>query len=250
MEITFLGTGAGLSRTTEMNTCAVLDRRLLLDAGLTVPQGLLRAELDVDDLDAVMITHFDPDHVLGFPLLTMRRSADKPLLVIGPEGVEEYLLNLCAAVRKGFYKKKLEFREIAASDFDVTHTTVGDYSITPLKTDHEPESQGYLITGSSGFTFFYGGDSKRCPGLERGVSLCDAAAIEMTEIDGRQERHLSMDHDLHLLFSKLGPAAKLFLVHRAHPREQYLDWIDSMELGDDARRILVPEDGQTFNLEV
>lgn len=250
MQITFLGTGAGLGQTTEANSCLLIDKRLLLDAGLPVPHNLLKAGSDADQLDAVVLTHFDPDHTLGFPLLAMRRSDDNPLPVIGPEGTGDFILNLCDAVGKAHYESKLNFVETSAKADVIRHTTVGEYSITPVKTKHEEESQGYLITDESGFTIFFSGDSAACEGLERGVSLADAAIIEMTELEGRHDRHLSMEHDMHLVFSQLNPAGRLFLIHRAWPRQGYLEWIDGMELGDAANRIIVPEDMQSFNLQL
>jgi ribonuclease BN (tRNA processing enzyme) len=248
MQITFLGTGAALGTTTENNSSVVIDKKLLLDAGMAVPHNLMKAGLDADDLEAVILTHFDPDHVIGLPLLIMRRSDDRPLLIIGPEGTGDFVLNLCDAVGKAHYEEKLYFVETTATANEIRHTTVDEYSITPVLTEHEDESQGYLITDSSGFTLFFSGDSALCEGLEQGISLSDAAIIEMTELEGRHDRHLSMEYDMHVLFSQLNPAGKIFLVHRVYPRQSYLEWIDGMELGADAARIIVPEELQTFSL--
>jgi ribonuclease BN (tRNA processing enzyme) len=250
MQFTFLGTGAGLGNTTEYNSCMVVDNRLLLDAGLSVPQNLLKAGGDADLLDAVLLSHFDPDHTLGFPLLAMRRSDDKPLPVIGPAGTADFVLNLCDAVGKSHYEEKLDFIEIEATENEDARTTMGDYAITALYTEHEPESQGYLITDSSGFTLFYSGDSAACSGLERGVSMADAAAIEMTELTGRHDRHLSLEHDLPPLLQKMKPGGQLFLIHRAYPRQEYLNRLRGIITTGRVDRVVLPEDLQSFELHL
>lgn len=250
MEFTFLGTGAGLGKTSEYNSCMVIDNRLLLDAGLSVPQNLLKAGGDADPLEAVLLSHFDPDHTLGFPLLAMRRSDDKPLPVIGPAGTADFVMNLCSAVGKSHYEEKLDFIEIQATEKQNARTTIGDYSITAFYTEHEPESQGYLITDPSGFTLFYSGDSSACPGLEKGVSLADAAVIEMTELEGQHDRHLSLEHDLPPLLHTLKQGGQLFLIHRAHPRREYLERLKSITSTGRVDRVVVPEDLQSFELHL
>lgn len=66
-----LGTGAGASgpeRTTTMLAFESGGRALVVDCGGDVVQRLLQAGMDVDAIDAMIVTHEHPDHVSGFPL--------------------------------------------------------------------------------------------------------------------------------------------------------------------------------------
>ena len=66
-----LGTGAGASgpeRTTTMLAFESGGRSVVVDCGGDVIQRVLAAGLDVDGIEALIITHEHPDHVAGFPL--------------------------------------------------------------------------------------------------------------------------------------------------------------------------------------
>lgn len=85
-----LGTGAALSdasRTTTMLAFEEGDSVLVVDCGGDVVQRLLAAEVDLDHVQALVVTHEHPDHVSGFPLfmekiwLAQRR---RPIPVHGP----------------------------------------------------------------------------------------------------------------------------------------------------------------------
>jgi ribonuclease Z len=85
-----LGTGAALadaSRTTTMLAFVDEGSVLVVDCGGDVVQRLLAAGIDLDRIEALILTHEHPDHVGGFPLfmekiwLAQRR---RPISVYGP----------------------------------------------------------------------------------------------------------------------------------------------------------------------
>jgi ribonuclease Z len=86
-----LGTGAALAdpdRTTTMLAFESADSVVVVDCGGDVVQRLLAAGIDLDRIEAMVVTHEHPDHVSGFPLfmekiwLAQRR---RPIPVYGPE---------------------------------------------------------------------------------------------------------------------------------------------------------------------
>jgi ribonuclease Z len=87
-----LGTGAGASdarRTTTMLAFESGGRALVVDCGGDVVQRLLAAEIGVDAIDAMVVTHEHPDHVSGFALFMERiwllgRRRPIPVIGIGP----------------------------------------------------------------------------------------------------------------------------------------------------------------------
>ncbi len=95
MQITWNGTGSAWS-TYYGNSSAVLENagsRLIIDCGHTVPGRLRQMGIDVQDIDAIFITHLHGDHVYGLEEFGFRGFVTEgvriPLLL--PEGLAKPL---------------------------------------------------------------------------------------------------------------------------------------------------------------
>ena len=76
IEIVFLGTGGAFSTKRRSNTALLIeapDFRMLLEAGPTVVQQLIRAGLHPRDIENLFVSHPHGDHTLGFPMLILNR---------------------------------------------------------------------------------------------------------------------------------------------------------------------------------
>ncbi len=86
-----LGTGAAVSdphRTTTMMAFTDGTSTLLVDCGGDAIQRMLQSGINLDTLDALILTHEHPDHVGGFALLMERlwlMGRRTPLPIYGPE---------------------------------------------------------------------------------------------------------------------------------------------------------------------
>lgn len=86
-----LGTGAAISdphRTTAMLAFEDNNDTVVVDCGGDVVQRLLEAGVDLDSINALIITHEHPDHVSGFPLFMEKiwlAGRRRPLPVYGIE---------------------------------------------------------------------------------------------------------------------------------------------------------------------
>jgi ribonuclease Z len=86
-----LGTGAALadaSRTTTMLAFENETATLVVDCGGDVVQRLLVADLDLERIEGLILTHEHPDHVGGFPLFMEKiwlAGRRRPIAVYGPE---------------------------------------------------------------------------------------------------------------------------------------------------------------------
>ena len=84
-----LGTGAAVSdagRTTTMLAFTEGPETLVVDCGGDVVQRLLAAEIDLDTIAALIVTHEHPDHVSGFPLFMEKiwlAGRRRPIAVYG-----------------------------------------------------------------------------------------------------------------------------------------------------------------------
>ncbi len=96
MQIQVLGTGSGMPSEKLNNSCVLVktqSRTFLWDAGEGCSKVLLKAGIQEDELDAVLITHLHPDHVTGiFMLIQMLylQGRQKPLKLYLPEREDEF----------------------------------------------------------------------------------------------------------------------------------------------------------------
>ncbi|GIO21865.1 ribonuclease Z [Oceanobacillus sp. J11TS1] len=101
MEITFLGTGAGLP-SKERNVTAIvlsmlqeLNEAWLFDCGEATQHQLLRTKIKPSKINKIFLTHMHGDHIYGLPGFLSSRSfqagTDKPLTVYGPEGIKDFI---------------------------------------------------------------------------------------------------------------------------------------------------------------
>lgn len=100
MRMTIIGSGTcvpSLERNPSSLFVEAGGKRLLLDCGSGTLQQLLRAGKSYKDIDAVLITHFHPDHVTDLvPLFhalnyTPGYTRERPLFVVGPQGMERWV---------------------------------------------------------------------------------------------------------------------------------------------------------------
>src|SRR5436305_6063179 len=92
MRLAFLGTGSAFSLE-RYNGAVVVDGRLLLDGGAPLLPHMHRVGIDPTAIEALLLTHFHGDHVLGLPPFVLHRAFNpvRPLAVIGPPDVESRL---------------------------------------------------------------------------------------------------------------------------------------------------------------
>lgn len=97
LQLYFLGTG-GAAPTKNRNLSALVLRfegsMLLFDCPEGTQQQMMRAGVSMMKLDAIFLSHFHADHILGLPgmLATMNMlEREEPLTVYGPKGIEELL---------------------------------------------------------------------------------------------------------------------------------------------------------------
>lgn len=136
MEATILGSGPGLPQV-DRHLSSILIRReeqlILADCGDGCAQRLLMKHIKANDLDAVFITHYHPDHVSGlFMLIQMlylmgRTKALPVFLPERPEVLKEMLQTMYTFGRK--FKFNLQL-------LDMEQTNLYYDWIKPTPTDH------------------------------------------------------------------------------------------------------------------
>ncbi|WP_414049712.1 ribonuclease Z [Macrococcus animalis] len=150
MEITFLGTSAGLP-TKERNTqtiilsLAPIDNTFwLFDAGEACQHQILHTNIKLGKLDNIFITHLHGDHIFGLPGLLTSRSfqggENKPLTLYGPAGIKTYI-ETTLSISGSHLNYPIEIVEI--EDGDVLH--INQIKVTIKKLNHGIDSFGYRL---------------------------------------------------------------------------------------------------------
>lgn len=229
MKITPLGTASAFASSLAGWTCNLIDDSLLVDAAPQAALSLRRLGIRADDLSGVVITHLHGDHVFGFPFILAERSPDlDPLPVIGPEGTEERLAQLCSLAFRHSDPAKMNVLELPPAE--TTKAQVGEYALLAAPAGHSPESLAYRITGPDGTSLGYSGDAAWCAGLETVLRDVDAAMVEMTHIDGDDPEHLSLRSHLPLILEVVRDGSPVFLSHLSYPSEDYQAALQQMAL--------------------
>lgn len=145
LTLTFLGTSSGQPTLTRNLSCVALKREgdlLLLDCGEGAQIQFRRAGLRFGRLRALLITHLHGDHVTGICgiLMSLQMTGrTRPLLLAGPPGLREYVLETSRMIRTG-YGFELRFVEADAPG-RVLETE--DYHVETHPLEHRIPAMGY-----------------------------------------------------------------------------------------------------------
>lgn len=160
----------------------VVNGRLLLDGGAPLLPHMQRVGVDAGAIDAVFLTHFHGDHTLGLPPFVLYRIFvdQRPLTLVGPEGVEERMESLWE-VSWG-----VDWKVVMRPRFKVTYHnakesgTAAGYRYESIKLDHGTSGcYGYRIW-IDGRILAYSGDTEPTAPLDELVKGADVAIVEAT----------------------------------------------------------------------
>ncbi len=119
-------------------------RILLFDCGEGAQYRIKDADLKRSRVDAIFITHLHGDHCFGLPgflaTLGMMQRKD-PLLVVGPEGVEEF--GLLPGLGAEHLPYELTFRTLPDDAGRTTVMQTDDFTVTARPLDHRTPTFGF-----------------------------------------------------------------------------------------------------------
>jgi ribonuclease BN (tRNA processing enzyme) len=115
MRLQFVGCGDALGSGGRYNTCFHVQGdhvNFLIDCGASSLPALKRLDIARDELDLILITHFHGDHFAGLPFLLLdaqfsRRT--RPLVIAGPQGIEQKLPQVMEALFEHSSQTKRRF---------------------------------------------------------------------------------------------------------------------------------------------
>ncbi len=114
--VTCVGSGDAFHSGGRLHSCFHLeaaDTRVLIDCGSSSPAGFARCGISADQLDVVIVSHLHGDHFGGIPYLLLAgkylHQRSRPLLCIGPEGLQQRVEQVFDALYPGVLADGLGF---------------------------------------------------------------------------------------------------------------------------------------------
>jgi ribonuclease Z len=144
LAVTFLGTGGSVPSARRSTASVLVTRggeRLLFDCGEGTQRQMQRS-LGLVQADAIYLTHFHADHVLGLPgLLKTYDLTDRrvPLRIFGPPGLTDLFQVFSPLV--GRLKYTLDLIEIGKND----PIAYDGYEVRPFDAAHGSRALGYAL---------------------------------------------------------------------------------------------------------
>jgi ribonuclease Z len=218
--ITFLGTGNFEAPGRYWNSFVVQspELTLLVEPSPTALPNLRRAGFAIEQLDAVVISHFHPDHTFGWPFLVfeaMNRGRTRPLSVVGPPGVEEFLASM---MRLGAVE---EVSARAHERLSIDYLTpepgtplqlLGGAHLTAHVVEHVARLTcfGYVIEVEE-HRLGYSGDTHPCEGLE---TIAGSSETLVLECNGAHPSPTHMDVEAVRSLASRYPETRFIVTHR------------------------------------
>ena len=244
VKVKFLGSGDAFGSGGRFQTCIYIesdDAGLLLDCGASALISMKRFGVGLLDIDSIIITHLHGDHFGGIPFfildsqLISRRTG--PLLIAGPPGLEERVLEAMEIYFPGSSRVKQKFAILFEELQQTVSTRLGTVIVTAFSAVHASGAPSYALRVEvAGKTIAYSGDTEWTGSLIEAVDGADLFICETYYYDKKMKNHMSyqalIDHHSDL-------NCKRIIV--THMSQDMLDRLDSIELEP-------AEDGKTIVL--
>ena len=192
MEITILGSGTAVPDKERGSPGIAVrsdDTLLLMDLGAGTLYRAVRFGVDVNRVDAVLLSHLHPDHTgdlvpLLFAFLSPEWSRDETLTIFGPAGLQEFFRNLEAA-----YGRWIEPQGYRL-EIEVLHGGSASLKGVNLRTcpvRHGPRAVAYEITDASMRRLVYSGDTGYFDELAVFAKDADLLILECSLPEGEEQ---------------------------------------------------------------
>jgi ribonuclease Z len=259
-EIVFLGTGGAFPTKRRGHTALLIEApgfRMLVEAGPSIVQQLVRVGLQAVDIERLFVSHPHGDHTLGFPMLVLNRlwASNRLHVYAGPDTIAtlEMLWTLAYADFDSSYLKSDWHRlaERGASEMEVSYGV----DLLAMVVPHPPgvPTLGARWDFSGGPSIAFVVDTIPNEATIELARDCDLLIHESSfsavlQPDADPARHF------HSTAQQAGEVARqascpcLALVHMGPEIGEHPDVLAEEARADTDLRVIVPEDGERLRL--
>lgn len=217
--ITFLGTrdaavGRGVRTTSQLVSCGRTD--VLVDAGVGAAGQLMQAGLAPDELEAVVLTHWHPDHVAGLPTLLRRGQGAAAIRLFAPRPPAEAWWH---TLRLGSLRRLAATLDVLDAGEELE---LGALRVATFATDHGTPSLGWRFAERDGErVVVVPGDSRPTPEIAEAACGADLLAFEATFLHRHVERAVASRHATAFEAGTLARAAGVGALALTHLSTRY-----------------------------
>jgi ribonuclease BN (tRNA processing enzyme) len=239
MEIRILGNGGAICDGLPYNSF-ILDSEILVEAPPDIIQSLFRQNIAVSQISSIFISHFHGDHYFGIPFLALRQffdGMDNSISVIGPQGVQDRILDLSISAFgsshpvQNWIRNHYVFTEIEGGNpIQITK----NIEIQPLKMFHLIETYGFQCPGEHS-QFIYLADSSWHDELLDYISSdkCSILVDLNGEASDKVKIHISESDIQNHAIPFVNPITKFYGTHLKHEKMTKSDRIQYVKAGDE-----------------
>lgn len=242
MKIKTIGTGAISVK--QRSACTLIDNKILVDCGNGIVKTLLEQNVNINEIDALLITHLHGDHFLDIPFLIMQRGFSSPenkLHIFCPKGTTvtiDKIFNLIYSDvdwEKQKNKANVEFMEF--KNLDNKEISSG-YFATSYNVEHGNfnPSYGYIIK-SKNTSIGFSGDSAYCENIDEIIKNSNISILDMSFVDSRNN-HMGFQ-DIEALIDKYNKP--IIATHMSSNVRKYA-------LDMKIKNLIIPNDGDEFEI--
>lgn len=201
MILKVLGCGDAFGSGGRFNTSFLLSNggeSILVDCGATTLVRLKQEGVDLESISTIVISHFHGDHYGGIPFFLISSLFEKirttTLTIIGPNGVEERVMNLVDAMYPGTSDRlavlNLQFIEFSSNG----SKSFNQIKLTALPVDHSPQSIPHgLRLQWKNKVFAFSGDTSWNDNLIELSNKADLFVCEANFLNDQAFGHLSYE---------------------------------------------------------
>lgn len=221
-EVVFVGTGDAFGAGGRRQSAILLrgpSGAALVDCGATTGGGLNELGISIEEIDAILVSHFHGDHFGGIPLLLLAALYEdrrkRALAIAGPPGIERRVRMLAAAMGHGLEGREwsfpIEFAELPAG----RRREVGPVRVHSFETHHSPDACPHgLSIDLGGPRIAYSGDTGWFDGLPAHVAGASLFICECTYQKSGFPYHLS--HEQLVEHRDRFDCGRLMITHLGH----------------------------------
>ncbi|MFW0111895.1 MBL fold metallo-hydrolase [Rothia sp. CCM 9417] len=183
--------------------------RIIIDMG-NGALGTLQTHMNLEDIDAILISHLHPDHCIDLSGLHVAVKWNPngwgrgPIPLYGPSDIHQYLVNTHGLPLEPGMHTEFEFNEWS----NHAEVKIGPFTVTPYAVVH-PVKEPYALrivceTGEGKTILTYSGDTDSCDGLIEAARDADLFLCEAAYQEGRDDAL----RGIHLTGRRAGLAAQ------------------------------------------